>query len=120
MGVTRIAHQAAIRLGLTQSVTEAYQVRLRLSSEPRFALRAEGVETLECVRSKSERRVARVLQPDVIIRWSDWNKVQPFAMSGWTIPGQALPGATAPATRCHLRMNRKGSLLIYLNVELDR
>jgi hypothetical protein len=119
VGVTRITHQAAIRLGLTQSVTEAYQVRLRLSGEPRFVLRAEGVETLECVRSRSERREARVLQPDVIIGWSHWNKVQPFAMSGWTIPGQTLPGATAPATRWHLRMNRRGSSPVYLNVELD-
>ncbi len=94
--MTRITHQAAIRLGLAQSVTEAYQVRLRLSSEPRFVLRAEGVETLECVRSRSERRDARVLQPDVIIGWPDWNKVQPYAMSGWAIPGQTLPGADAP------------------------
>jgi hypothetical protein len=39
VSVTRITHQAAIRLGLAQSVTEAYQVRLRLSSEPRFVLR---------------------------------------------------------------------------------
>jgi hypothetical protein len=61
VSVTRITHQAAIRLGLAQSVTEAYQVRLRLSSEPRFLLRAEGVETLECVRSRSERRGARAL-----------------------------------------------------------
>jgi hypothetical protein len=82
VSVTRITHQAAIRLGLAQSVTEAYQVRLRLSSEPRFILRAEGVETLECIRSRSEWRGARALQPDVIIGWSDWNKVQPFAMSG--------------------------------------
>jgi hypothetical protein len=119
VGVTRITHQAAIRLGLAQSVTEAYQVRLRLSGEPRFVLRAEGVETLECVRSRSERRDARVLQPDVIIGWPDWNKVQPFAMSVWTIPGQTLPGATAPATRWHLRMNRRGGSPIYLNVELD-
>jgi hypothetical protein len=43
---TRITHQAAVRLGLAQSVTEAYQIQLRLSSEPRFVLRAEGVETL--------------------------------------------------------------------------
>ncbi len=50
VSATRITHQAAIRLGFTQSVTEAYQVRLRLSGEPRFVLRAEGVETLECVR----------------------------------------------------------------------
>jgi hypothetical protein len=71
VSVTRITHQAAIRLGLAQSVTEAYQVRLRLSGEPRFVLRAEGVETLECVRSRSERRGARVLQPDVIIGWPD-------------------------------------------------
>ncbi len=119
VGVTRITHQAAIWLGLAQSVTEAYQVRLRLSGEPRFRLRAEGVETLECVRSRSERRDARVLQPDVIIGWSDWNKVQPFAMSGWASPGQALPGATAPATKWHLRMNRRGSSPVYLNVELD-
>ncbi len=70
MGVMRITHQTAIRL-----------------------------ETLECVRSRSERKDARVLQPDVIIGWSDWNKVQPFAMNGWAIPGQTLPGATAPATK---------------------
>ncbi len=85
VSVTRITHQAAIWLGLA----EAYQVRLRLSGEPRFVLRAEGVETLECVRSRSERRGARVLQPDVIIGWPDWNKVQPFVMNGWAIPGQA-------------------------------
>jgi hypothetical protein len=119
VGVTRITHQAAIRLGLAQSVTEAYEVQWRLSGEPRFVLRAEGVETLECVRSRSERRGARVLQPDVIIEWPDWNKVQPFAMSGWAVPGQTLPGATAPATRWHLRMNRRGGPPIYLNVELD-
>ncbi len=61
VSVTRITHQAAIRLGLAQSVTKAYEVRLRLSGEPRFVLRAEGVETLECVRSRSERRGARAL-----------------------------------------------------------
>ncbi len=119
MSVTRITHQGAIRLGLTQSVTEAYQVRLRLSGEPRFVLRAEGVETLECDRSRSERRGARVLQPDVIVGWSDWNKVQLFVTRGWAIPGQALPGATAAATKWHLRMNRRGGSPIYLNVELD-
>jgi hypothetical protein len=86
VGVKRITHQAAIRLGLAQSVIEAYQVRLKLSGEPRFVLRAEGVETLECVMSRSERKDARVLQPDVIIGWTDWNKVQLFAMNGWTIP----------------------------------
>jgi hypothetical protein len=104
---------------LTQSVTEAYQGRLKLSGEPRFELRAEGVETLECVRSRNERKDTRVLQPDVIIGWSDWNKVQPFAMSGWAIPGQTLPGATAPATKWHLRMNQRGSSPVYLKVELD-
>ncbi len=114
MGVTRITHQAAIRLGLPQSVIEAYQVRLKLPGEPRFVLRAEGVETLECVGSRNERNNTRVLQPDVIIGWPDWSKVQPFAMSGWTIPGQTLPGATAPATRWHLRMNRRGNLPVYL------
>jgi hypothetical protein len=34
---TRITHQAAMRLGLPQSVTEVYQVRLRLSDQ-RFIL----------------------------------------------------------------------------------
>jgi hypothetical protein len=119
VSVTRITPQAAMRLGLAQSVTEAYQVRLRLSGEPRFVLCTEGVETLECIRSRSERRGARALQPDVIIGWPDWGKVQPFVMSGWAIPGQALPGATAPATRWHLKMNRRGGPPIYLNVELD-
>jgi hypothetical protein len=80
VSATRITHQAAVRLGLAQSVTEAYQVQLRLSSEPRFVLRAEGVETLECIRSRSEGRSARALQPDVIIGWPDWNKVQPFVI----------------------------------------
>jgi hypothetical protein len=108
VSATRITHQAAVRLGLTQSVTEAYQVRLRLSSESRFVLRAEWVETLECIRSRSERRSARALQPDVIIGWPDWSKVQPFVMSGWAVSGKTPPGATAPATKWHLRMNRKG------------
>jgi hypothetical protein len=119
VSVTRITHQAAVRLGLTQSVIEAYQVQLRLSSESRFVLRAEGVETLECIRSRSERRSARALQPDVIIGWPDWNKVQPFVMSGWAVSGQTPPGATAPATKWHLRMNRKRGPPMYLNVELD-
>jgi hypothetical protein len=61
VSATRITHQAAVRLGFAQSVTEAYQVQLRLSSEPRFLLSAEGVETLECIRSRSERRSARAL-----------------------------------------------------------
>ncbi len=78
---TRITHQAAVRLGFTQSVTKAYQVQLRLSSELQFVLRAEGIKTLECVRSRNERGGARALQPDVIIGWPDWGKVQPFAIS---------------------------------------
>ncbi len=119
VSVTRITHQAAVWLGPTQSVTEAYQVQLRLSSESRFVLRAEGVETLECIRSRSERRSARALQPDVIVGWPDWSKVQPFVMSGWAVSGQTPPGATAPATKWHLRMNRKGGPPMYLNVELD-
>ncbi len=119
VGVTRVTHQAAVRLGLQQNVTEAYQVRLKLSGEPRFVLRAEGVETPECVRPRNERNNTRVLQPDVIIGWSDWNKVQPFAMSGRAIPGQTLPGATAPATKWHLRLNRRGNPPVYLNVQLD-
>ena len=119
MGVTRITHQAAMRLGLPQSVTEAYQVRLKFSGEPRFVLRAEGVETLECVRPRNERNDSRTLQPDVIVGWADWDKVQPFATSGWTIPLQAPPGATAPATKWHLRVNLRGSPPVYLNVQLD-
>ncbi len=46
-------------------------------------------------------------------------QVQPFVMSGWAVSGQTPPGATAPATKWHLRMNRKGSSPMYLNVELD-
>jgi hypothetical protein len=87
VGVTRITHQAAMRLGLPQSVTEAYWERLRLSDEPQFVLRAEGVETLECVRLRNERNDSRTLQPDVIVGWADWDKVQPFVTSGWMIPG---------------------------------
>jgi hypothetical protein len=65
-GATRITHLAAIRLGLAQSATEAYQIQLRLSSsDPWFVLRAEGVETLECVRSRSERGSAKALQPAI-------------------------------------------------------
>jgi hypothetical protein len=65
--VTRITHQAAMRLGLPQNITEAYRVRLRLSDWPQFILQAEGVETLECVRPRDERDCWRALQPDVII-----------------------------------------------------
>jgi len=100
--------------------TEAYRVRLRLSDEPQFVLRAEGVETLECVRPRNERNDLRTLQPDVIVGWADWDKVQPFATSGWTIPLQVPPGATAPATKWHLRVNLRGSPPVYLNVQLDR
>ncbi|MFN9907619.1 MAG: hypothetical protein ACK56F_16095, partial [bacterium] len=106
-GVTRITHLAAMRLGLAQSATEAYQIQLRLCSDPRFVLRAEGVETLECVRSRSEQGSAKALQPDVIIGWQDWSKVQPFVASGRAVSGQTPPGATAPATKWHLRMNQK-------------
>ncbi len=119
VGVTRIRHQAAMRLGLPQSVTEAYRVRLRLSDKPQFVLRAEGVETLECVRPKNERDNSRVLKPDVIVGWADRDKVQLFVMSGWMIPGQVPPGATTPATKWHLRMNLRGSPPVYLNVQLD-
>jgi hypothetical protein len=119
VSVTRITHQAAVLLGFAQSVTEAYQVQLRLSSEPQFVLRAEGIETLECIRSRSEQGGARALQPDVIIGWPDWGKVQLFTIGGWAIPGQAFLGATTPATKWHLRMNRKGGPPMYLNVELD-
>ncbi len=45
--------------------------------------------------------------------------MQPFMTSGWTVSGQTPPGATAPATKWHLRMNRKGGPPMYLNVELD-
>jgi hypothetical protein len=116
---TRITHLAAMRLGFAQCVTKAYQVQLGPSGEPRFVLRAEGVETLECTRSRGKRRSARALQPDVIVGWPDWNKVQPFVTNGWAVSGQTPLGATAPATKWHLRMNRKGSPPMYLNVELD-
>ncbi len=82
-------------------------------------LRAEGFETLKCVRPRNERNDSRILQPDVIIGWAGWDKVQLFAMSGWAIPGQALPGATAPATKWHLRVNLRGIPPVYLNVQLD-
>ncbi len=75
--------------------------------------------SLECVRSRSERGSARALQPDVIIGWPDWGKVQPLVSSGWAVSGQTPPGATAPATKWHLRMNQKGDPPLYLNVELD-
>jgi hypothetical protein len=79
----------------------------------------DSTTMLECVRSRSERGSARALQPDVIVGWPDWNKVQPFVMSGWAASGQTPLGATAPATRWHLRMNQKGCPPMYLNVELD-
>jgi hypothetical protein len=50
---------------------EAYRVHLRLSDQPQFILRAEGVKTLECVRPRDERDCSRALQPDVIIGWVD-------------------------------------------------
>jgi hypothetical protein len=68
--VTRITHQVMMRLGLPQSVTEAYLLRLRRGSgQPEHTLRAEGVETLECVRPRTERDGSRIFQPDVIIGW---------------------------------------------------
>jgi hypothetical protein len=94
-------------------------VRLRLSDELQSMLRAEGVKTLECVRPRNERDNSRTLQPDVIVGWADWNKVQPFVMSGWMIPGQVPPGATTPATKWHLWMNLRGSPPVHLNVQLD-
>ncbi len=51
----------------------------------------------------------------MIIGWMDWDKVEPFIFSGWTILGQVPVGATAPAAKWHLR----GSPLVYLNVQLD-
>jgi hypothetical protein len=118
VGTTRITHQAAMRLGLPQSVTKAYQVRLRLSDQPRFILPAEGVKTLKCVRPRDERDSSRALQPDVIIGWVDWNKVEPIMCSGWSTPGQVPPGATAPATKWQLRVNLRGSPQVYLNAQL--
>ncbi len=70
--VTRITHQAPMGLGLLQSVTEAYVVQLRRgSSRPEHILKAEGAETLECVRPRAERGDSRIFQPDVIIGWKD-------------------------------------------------
>ncbi len=62
-------------------------MRLRLSDHPQYILWAEGVKTLECVRPKNEQESLRILQPDVIIGWMDWDKVEPFVFSGWTILG---------------------------------
>ncbi len=92
-------------------------MRLRLSDQPQLILRAEGVETLECVRPRGERDSSRALQPDVIVSWADWDKAQPFMKSGWMIPGQVPPGATI--TKWHLRVNLRGSPPVYLNVQLD-
>ncbi len=94
-------------------------MQLRLSDHPRHILWAEGVETLECVRTRDEQETSRILQPDVIIGWMDWDKVEPFIFSSWTILGQGLPGGTAPATKWHLRANMRGSPPVYLNVQLD-
>ncbi len=94
-------------------------MRLRLSDHPRHILWTEGVETLECVRPRDERESSRIFQPDVIIGWMDWDKVEPFIFSGWNILGQGPPGATAPATKRHLRVNLRGSLPVYLNLQLD-
>ncbi len=68
---------------------------------------------------RHDRGSAKALQPDVIIGWPDWSKVQPFVANGWAVSGQTPPGATAPATKWHLRMNQKGGPPMYLNVELD-
>jgi hypothetical protein len=61
---------------------KAYRVGLRFSDQPRYILRAEGVETLECVRPRDERESSRALQPGVIIGWMDWDKVEPVIFSG--------------------------------------
>jgi hypothetical protein len=94
-------------------------VRLRLSDQLQFILRAEGVKTLECMRPRDERDCSRALQPDVMIGWVDSDKVEPFIHSGWMIPGQVPLGATAPAAKWHLRVNLRGSPPVYLNVQLD-
>jgi hypothetical protein len=100
-----------MQLGLPQSVTETYRVR--------YILWVEGVKTLECVRPRDERESSRAFQPDVIIGWMDWDKVEPFIFSGWIITGQVPIGATAPARKWHLRVNLRGNLPVYLNVEVD-
>jgi len=117
--VTRITHQAAMRLGLPQSLAEAYLVQLRRGSgRPEHVLRAEGVETLECVRPRAERGDSRIFQSDVIIGWRDWERVRGFLFSGWTNVGVPV-GASPPASKRHLRVNLRGSLPVYLNVQLD-
>ncbi len=101
---TRITHQAALRLGLPQSVTEAYYVQLRrCSGQPEHILRAEGVETLECMRPRTRPGSSKSLQPDMIIGWKDWERMRVFLFSGWTIPGEPVGGASSPATKWHLR-----------------
>ncbi len=109
MPVTRIKHHAAMRLGLLQSVAEAYLVQLRRGSgRPEHMLRAEGIETLECVRRGAERGDLRIFQPDVIIEWKDWEWMRVFLFNGWTIPGVPV-GASAPASKWHLRVNLRAT-----------
>jgi hypothetical protein len=81
-------------------------------------LQAEGVETLECVRPRAERGDSRIFQSDVIIGWRDWERVRGFLFSGWTNVGVPV-GASPPASKRHLRVNLRGSLPVYLNVQLD-
>ncbi len=45
--------------------------------------------------------------------------MQLFATSGWQTRGRCRLGATAPATKWHLRVNLRGSPPVYLNVQLD-
>ncbi len=55
----------------------------------------------------------------MIIGWMDWDKVESFIFSDWTMLGQGPMGAIAPATKWHLRVNLRGSPPVYLNVQLD-
>ncbi len=105
VSVTRITPQAAMRLGLPQSVAEEYLVQLSRGSDQR----TEEVETLECVRPRAERGDSRIFQLDMIIGWKDWERLRVFLFSGWVDnPGSACE-RSAPASKWHLRVNLRGA-----------
>ncbi len=54
----------------------------------------------------------------MLLGWKDWERMRVFLFIGWTILGVPV-GASAPASKWHLRVNLGGSLPVYLNVQLD-
>jgi hypothetical protein len=86
---------------------------------PEDTLWAEGVEALECARPEAKRGGSKSFQPDVIVGWKDWERMRGFLSSGWAIPMEPAIGASAPATKWHLRVNLRGGPPVYLNLQLD-